>query len=432
MVYRFFTFLLLSLLLVIISLPVRYVYSQTTEQTADQLKNNLDALSLQIKALDEEIKAYNQKINQTQGEAKTLKQALAKLEIRHTGLVKDITYTRLRISKAEENITFTKGKIKNTETTLDRTKIALAGSLRALIQAEPSLPYFVGALAPGAHLSDAIDITKRTEDIASAINQKARALIDVKTTLSIQKASYEQHKNVLETLSERLNNQKELIDQTSKDKTSLLQQTKNKESSYQNLLADRKKKKTDLEAEMLDVEAKLQTIVDASKLPKYGKGVLKYPLDNVIITQYFGNTPFASKNPQVYNGSGHNGIDFGTRVGTPILAAAPGVILGTGNTDASCAGVSYGKWVLIKHGNGLTTLYAHLSIIQVKAGDTVSSRQQVGLSGNTGYSTGPHLHFTVYASDAVQITNYKSKVCGTNMTMPIAPRAGYLNPLTYL
>jgi murein DD-endopeptidase MepM/ murein hydrolase activator NlpD len=406
------------------------VYSQAA--TADELKSNLDSLSAQIKALDDEIKAYNKKISSTQGEAKTLKQALASLEARHTGLVKDINYTKLRIRQAEENITFTKDKIENTETTLDKTKAALAESLRSLVQNEQSVPAFVGTLAPHAHISDVLDVDKRTKDVATAINEKARALVDVKTTLAIQKASYEEHKSTLENLNQTLTSQKELVDQTSKDKSTLLEQTKDKEAAYQKLLAERKKKKGDLETEMLDVESKLKTIVDASKIPKYGSGVLQYPLDKVVITQYFGNTPFSSKNPQVYNGSGHNGIDFGTKVGTPIYSAASGVVLGTGNTDASCAGVSYGKWVLIKHGNGLTSLYAHLSVIQAKAGDTVTSHQQIGLSGNTGYSTGPHLHFTVYASDAVQITNYVSKVCGTNMTMPIAPRAGYLNPLSYL
>lgn len=406
--------------------------AETTDKTADQLKGELDSLSAQIKALDEEIKSYNTKISQTQGEAKTLKAALLKLEVRRNGLTKDITYTRLRIRQAEDNILFTKGKIQSTETTLERTKGALAESLRTLVYNDSSLPRFVGALADGAHLSDTIDVTTRNSQASGAINEKARALMDVKTTLSIQKASYEQHKNTLLSLNATLTDQKELVDQTSKDKATLLEQTKNKESAYQKLVAERKKKKNDLEAEMLDVEAKLQTIVDVSKLPKFGKGVLQYPLENVIITQYFGNTPFASKNPQVYNGSGHNGIDFGTKVGTPILASAAGVVLGSGDTDASCGGVSYGKWILIKHNNGLSTLYAHLSVIQVKTGEAVTAKQKIGLSGNTGYSTGPHLHFTVYASDAVQITNYKSKVCGTNMTMPIAPRAGYLNPLSYL
>ncbi len=424
---RYISCVLIVVILTLFS-PLFVVYAQT----ADELKGNLDNLSAQIKALDEEIKAYNTKISKTQGEAKTLKQALANLETRRTGLTKDIAYTRLRITQAEENIYFTQNKIKNTESTLDRNKAALAESLRALIHNEQSVPAYVSALAPGAHLSDALDITKRGGDVSTAINEKVRALVDTKTTLAVQKASYEQHKNKLVTLNDTLNDQKELVVQTSKDKNNLLQETKSKETAYQALVTERKKKKGELEVEMLDVEAKLSTIVDPSKIPKYGKGILQYPVESVIVTQYFGNTPFSSKNPQVYNGSGHNGLDFGVKMGSRILAAQSGVVVGSGDTDASCTGVSYGKWILLRHNNGLSTLYAHLSVIQVKAGETVSAGQKIGLSGSTGYSTGPHLHFTVYASDAVQITNYKSKVCGTNMTMPIAPRAGYLNPLSYL
>jgi murein DD-endopeptidase MepM/ murein hydrolase activator NlpD len=401
-------------------------------QTAEQLKGDLDELSQKIKALDDEIKAYNKKISETQGEAKTLKQALAQLETRRTALNKDIDYTKLRIQKAEENISFTEEKIESTEDTLNRTKAALSESFRALKHNEESVPRFVRLLAPNAKLSDVVDITKREMDVNKAITEKADALSDTKDVLAVQKASYESHKKNLLSLNQTLSNQRQLVDQTSKDKNSLLEKTKNQETAYQKLLADRKKKKNDLEAEMLDVEAKLKTVVDVSKLPKYGKGVLRYPVEKVVITQYFGNTPFSSKNPQVYNGSGHNGLDFGVRVGTPILSAASGVVVGSGDTDASCNGVSYGKWVLVKHQNGLSTLYAHLSVIGVKTGQEVKEREQLGLSGNTGYSTGPHLHFTVYASDAVQVQSYRSKVCGTNMTMPVAPRAGYLNPLSYL
>ena len=269
-------------------------------QTADSLKGNLDALSAQIKALDQEIKAYNLKISQTQGEAKTLKAALAKLEARRVGLSKDIAYTKLRITQAEENIYFTQNKIKTTQSTLDRNKEALAESLRVLTQNDQSVPRFVGALAEGSHISDALHVTKYNADVSNAINEKVRALIDTKTTLAVQKATYEERKTVLISLNQTLTGQKELVDQTSKDKSTLLEQTKNKESTYQTLVAERKKKKGALEVEMLDVEAKLQTIVDASKLPKYGKGVLQYPVDKVVITQYFGNTPFSTANAQIY------------------------------------------------------------------------------------------------------------------------------------
>jgi murein DD-endopeptidase MepM/ murein hydrolase activator NlpD len=129
---------------------------------------------------------------------------------------------------------------------------------------------------------------------------------------------------------------------------------------------------------------------------------------------------------------GHNGIDLAASVGTSIKAALSGTVQGTGNTDAACAGASYGKWILIRHANGLSTLYAHLSSIQVSSGQSVSTGDLIGLSGNTGYSTGPHLHFAVYASKAVSIISRESKACGTTMTLPVSPQNGYLNPLSFL
>ena len=438
MVYRFLFSCLAVIIFVTAQITPSFLYAQTvasSTESAEDLQGNLNSLSAQIKALDAEIQSFTTKIGKTQGEAKTLKQALANLEDRRNLLSKDIAYTKLRIAGAQENISFTKGKIDATESILDRNKKALSESLRLLVQSEQSVPAFVGALAPGAHLSDAVDMLQRGGEASKAINDKVQQLMNVKTTLSLQKATYESRKQTLETLNKTLTNQKELVVQTSKDKTTLLVQTKNKESEYQKLLADRKSKKDELEIEMLDVESKLRVIVDASKLPSVGKGTIKYPVDKVVITQYFGTTAFSTQNPQVYNGSGHNGLDFGINVGTPIYSALAGTVVGTGNTDTACNGVSYGKWVLIKHANGLTTLYGHLSVISVSAGDKLTTHQKIGLSGNTGYSTGPHLHFTVYASDSVHIsgpTEYKSKVCGTYLIMPLAPKAGYLNPLSYL
>lgn len=129
---------------------------------------------------------------------------------------------------------------------------------------------------------------------------------------------------------------------------------------------------------------------------------------------------------------GHNGTDIGVSIGTPIYAADAGVVLGTGNTDLTCPGASYGKWVFIQHPNGLSTIYAHLSLIKSEAGETVTRGELIGYSGATGYVTGPHLHFGVYASQGVKIMTMQSKVCGTTYTMPIADFKAYLNPLLYL
>lgn len=85
----------------------------------------------------------------------------------------------------------------------------------------------------------------------------------------------------------------------------------------------------------------------------------------------------------------HEGIDVGVGTGTSVRASRSGRV-----TRAGWDG-GYGKVVMISHGGGLSTVYAHLSEIDVSVGEQVDQGQVVGLSGNTGNSTGPHLHFEV-------------------------------------
>ncbi len=85
----------------------------------------------------------------------------------------------------------------------------------------------------------------------------------------------------------------------------------------------------------------------------------------------------------------HAGIDYAVPVGTEVLAAAPGTILNKGWDKAR------GYFVEVDHGGGTTTFYQHLKTITGKVGDYVTAGQKIALSGNTGLSTGPHLHFEV-------------------------------------
>ena len=90
--------------------------------------------------------------------------------------------------------------------------------------------------------------------------------------------------------------------------------------------------------------------------------------------------------PGSYNG----GIDYACATGTTIIAAADGVVASTQQQTTG-----YGWHIRINHGNGFLSIYGHLSRIDVAAGQTVKAGDQIGLSGNTGNSTGPHLHFEV-------------------------------------
>lgn len=86
----------------------------------------------------------------------------------------------------------------------------------------------------------------------------------------------------------------------------------------------------------------------------------------------------------------HDGLDFAARIGKPIYATGSGIVVRSGNNRSG-----YGNLVTLKHGFGYVTNYAHLDEIFVNVGDTVVRGQQIGTVGNTGSSTGPHLHYEV-------------------------------------
>jgi len=122
---------------------------------------------------------------------------------------------------------------------------------------------------------------------------------------------------------------------------------------------------------------------------KFEEEKLTPPLDKLVIS-----TPFGAK--RIINGkrrSIHWGTDFKAPMGTPVYASLSGKVVLARELYFT------GKTVIIDHGAGIHTLYAHLSQINVKEGDRVRAGEVIGKVGSTGRSTGPHLHFGVYVSD---------------------------------
>ncbi|MFC4469135.1 M23 family metallopeptidase [Streptomyces xiangluensis] len=95
--------------------------------------------------------------------------------------------------------------------------------------------------------------------------------------------------------------------------------------------------------------------------------------------------------------STHSGQDFAVASGTKVYAAHGGTVVKAGGNGGG-DGPAYGNAVVIQHGNGTYSQYAHLSRVQVKVGQIVATDQQIALSGNTGNSSGPHLHFEIRTS----------------------------------
>jgi murein DD-endopeptidase MepM/ murein hydrolase activator NlpD len=111
-----------------------------------------------------------------------------------------------------------------------------------------------------------------------------------------------------------------------------------------------------------------------------------YPVQSKYVTSKFG----MRKDPISGNLTFHTGIDLRGNTGAAVMAAMDGVVSVVGENWV------YGKHIIISHGNGYKTLYAHLNSSSVRQGDRVSRGKKIGEVGNTGYSTGPHLHFSIY------------------------------------
>ncbi|WAC61074.1 M23 family metallopeptidase [Brevundimonas sp. SL130] len=110
---------------------------------------------------------------------------------------------------------------------------------------------------------------------------------------------------------------------------------------------------------------------------------------------YAINSPFGLRKLAIEaRARAHKGVDIAAPLGTSVFTAAEGRIVHTGY-DAG----GYGHFIEVRHPNGLSTIYGHLSRIDVASGDAVAHGQRIGLVGSTGYSTGPHLHFEVRRGD---------------------------------
>ncbi|MDO8594942.1 MAG: peptidoglycan DD-metalloendopeptidase family protein [bacterium] len=397
-------------------------------ETAAELRDKIAEKNVAIAELEREIADYQKQIETTGKEAQTLQSAIKYIDLEQKKLSAEIKLTENKITAVNLKLEELADAIDMKEVRIGESKGALAETIRNLADAERQT--LIEALLSGASLSSVWETVDNLERFQKNVHDDLAETKELKADLEDKEVETERNRKQLISLRGDLADKNLLLAQNKKAKSNLLTLTKSKETEYKKILALKVAKQKAFEQELLKFESDLRFIIDPSSLPAVGSGVLRWPLDKVKITQEFGDTAFAKSG--AYAGKGHNGVDFGVSSGTKIKAALGGIVKGTGNTDSVCPGASYGKWVMLEHSNGLSTLYAHLSLIKVSEGQTVSTGEVIGLSGETGYATGPHLHFTVYATQGVRIMQRKSSVCGGTYTMPIADLKAYLNPLLYL
>lgn len=419
-------------------------------QSAADLQAQIDENNRKLAELKADIAAFQQELDATSKKKNTLQSTISSLTLSQKQLSTQIQITQNKIASANLEIRQLTLSIGNKEATIASEQEALSKMLRRIAEQEetPLVANIIGARTLGEAWRTADEIVQFNTALSANIDH----LQAVRTELATNRDRVTKVKADLVSLQRDLTVQKRSVDANKAAQQQLLSQTKNQEANYQKLIAQKQAAEKSFEQELINLQGQLNLMVNPNLLPKVGTGLLSWPYSNAFmlnctqrkaifgnlfcITQYFGNTPFSTANPQVYNGRGHNAIDIASPIGTPVYAALAGTVLDTGDTDVVPGCYSFGKWVMIIHGNGLSTLYSHLSDIDVVKGQQVSTKQLIGLSGMTGYATGPHLHFGVYATEGTQVMTLKQfrGVTGgcANAKMPVATLSAYLNPLSYL
>ncbi len=428
---RLFAALLLAGLLLILP-SFAFLPAQAGAQTLEELKKQVDDNAAEITKLNKEIAEYEAQLKTTTTQKNTLQNKISQLDLQRKKLQTSVTKTQKQISTTEAQISALGQGIVQKQSSIANNKEGLKESIRRLVETE-SQPFALAVLS-------ADDLTSAWEDadaqaqLQDAMREDIQRLAAEKQELAETKSAAEEKQKILLAQKKTLTEQQGSLAATRATQAELLTQTKQQESTYKKILEEKRAQQRAFENALNDLQSKLDYTINPDQITKAGKGVLKYPIDNVRVSQYFGNTAFALSG--AYAGKGHNGMDFAIPNGTPIKASLAGTVLGTGNTDSVRGCYSFGKWVMVKHSNGLNTMYAHLSSISVSQGQTVATGQLIGYSGETGYATGPHLHFGVYVSSATQIVTLgsatNSKTACSRAVVPIVPLSGYLNPMSYL
>lgn len=392
-------------------------FSYLTLTNAASQKSVLEAKRAERDQLNAKIKAYNKIINLKQRQGSTLSDQIKLLEAQVSKLEIEIELNEKEIGDLQGGISSLSSRIAEKASLINSQRQILTELMRAYYSD------YSGGFATLIFSANETTSYLNQESWTVQMNGKLSDLLDsVKTlraSLVEERTDLEKKKKTVDELNIQLTERNNYLENTKDNKKYLLTKTQAEVVRYDNLVDKLQKQREEIENEIEGLEA--GKIGQLSGMPTCKKGLLAYPLKKFIISQGYGKTTFSKK---AYKSGKHNGIDFAAGKGTSLYAAGKGKVIGKGNLGK----YAYGKWVAIDHGNGITTLYGHMKSISVSKGSKVKQGQKmkIGTVGNTGYSTGPHVHFTVFATKSYEVVPSKT-VAGLKI-----PIGATINPNCYL
>lgn len=427
----------IAVVMVVVSMV--FPYSTTAQETNQNdirvLEESIRNRQEERRALEEEAQRLREELENVGSQRSSLSQELSLIAQERKSLENQIAQTTNEIGTLSLGIQQSQNLIDEYNSQIINQSRNLASVVRRISQLDSMS--FLEQLLSSQELFDLLRLRQDLMRLQDPLVQLTYDLKENKERVYVNALELEQQQSSLSQEQQILDDQKVIVQEQEQKKDEILQETRNKENIYQENLKQTLATISELDQEIRTYESTLEFLLDPQSLPDKGSEVFAWPLEYVLITQRFGKTVSSER---LYVSGSHSGVDFRAATGTPVYAVADGIVRGIGDTDQTCPRASFGKWVFIEHTNlGLSTTSAHLSRMSVSEGQTVRKGDLIGYSGNTGRSTAPHLHLTVYATEGfggengVRITNRPSNACvGQTYRMPLAPTAAYLDPLDFL
>jgi len=354
----------------------------------DDLNKQMEAQKAKIDALTDKISEYTANIKGAQEEGATLKSQLRLIENQAGKTNYEISLKEEQAKEIGLLIEQTGLQINQIEKRIDKEKIQLADILRLINRYEDK--DYISVLLANDNFSDFFDQLKYSTDLQNEMQHSLNRIKETNDKLTVEKDDLEKQKNDLSKILNVLDDTKAKLVSQKQDKNQLISATKQSEKKYQSLIASLKKEQAAANALTTDLDKKLRAELakkgSAEKFNSLSNAILSWPTASHRITATFHDPDY----PFIAMLGQHSGLDIGIGQGTLVKAAEAGYIAKVGLGTKW-----YGNYVMIIHGGNITTLYGHLSSVSVSQDQYVAKGQQIGLSGNTGYSSGPHLHFEV-------------------------------------
>lgn len=359
----------------------------------------------EIKSLNKEIKSnkgrledikrkkeeYTRRIRSAQKEKASLENQMAILENRIAKTEIEIESLQTEIEKTALEKEKVQIEIKEKEEDINKEKKNIANTIKLLYKEGDASTLEI--LLLNDSLSDFLNKTRYLEDINKEMRQSLDRLRQYKRDLEMEEKSLSDKNEELLLLRSDLKNTMASLEEEKKSKDYLLEATKESEEEYQSLLAQAKREQEQAAMEIASLEKQVRAKInklEGKKLKFNDEGFI-WPVPNRGVTAYFHDPDY----PYRYLFE-HPAIDIRAGQGSTIKAAASGYV-----AKVKIRGTSYG-YIMVVHGNGLSTVYGHTSKAYVSEEDYVVQGQTIGLSGGLPgtpgagrLSTGPHLHFEI-------------------------------------